>query len=617
MSSLSIVLATLLILLPGAAWVWSWGEGRTTAEKIADAIGISLAIGAIGGLLTFYLGTGIPSFLLIGIYAICAILLLRSWKRKPTADSGRLIGILEELLPILILALVIGWRFYQARDLVLPAWVDSVHHTLLTRIILETGGVPPTLEPYLPVPWYYHFGFHVNAALFAGLSRTEPSQAVLIFGQMLNAAMALAVYRLARTVWQDWRPAVVAMILVGFVFQMPAYYLTWGRYTLLTGLILLALGMAQALELADPQISKISLESRLRLAVMTAGILLTHVYAAGLFAVFLVTLVLTRPGNKREFWRSAGFRTLLAGSLAGLLVCTPWLWRAASLGEPFLGVEYVASADAIDQTFFADYLNYLWYLLGPYRSHILHALGLIGLLAYGLRGYSETSTDRAVRPVAVWTGVIGLLSQPWGLHLAPFRPDHGVIVAFLPAATLAGAVFQWKQLGRLPARLVRSLSLTALAALSIWGLRETATIVNPVTVLAGPEDRVALEWVEANVSADAVFFIATTAWQAGAYRGVDGGWWLLPLTGRQTLLPPALYMMGEPGYARAVNDRAARAAGITGCSDEFWALVEEAGLTHAYLSREAGRIDPIEFGRCGGVSLLFDSDGVFIFSLAP
>ena len=42
--------------------------------------------------------------------------------------------------------------------------------------------------------------------------------------------------------------AALAALLVGFVFQMPAYYLTWGRFTLLTGLVVLGPAMAAALD---------------------------------------------------------------------------------------------------------------------------------------------------------------------------------------------------------------------------------------------------------------------------------------------------------------------------------------------------------------------------------
>ena len=98
------------------------------------------------------------------------------------------------------------------RDLALPAWVDPLHHVLIVRLILENGGLPATFEPYMPVPFYYHFGFHMNAALFSFWSGFPAEKAVLLLGQVLNAAVALSVYRLGMSLWSDWRRAAVAEI---------------------------------------------------------------------------------------------------------------------------------------------------------------------------------------------------------------------------------------------------------------------------------------------------------------------------------------------------------------------------------------------------------------------
>jgi len=148
----------------------------------------------------------------------------------------------------LVFVELIAWRLYQAVELVLPPWVDSLHHVLIVRKIIETGGLPIDLSPYLPVPFYYHFAFHSFTAEFSVLSQLSPDQAVLILGQMLNAAIGLSVYTLGRALFKDWRPAVLAGLLTAFFTQMPAYYLTWGRYTLLTGLVIMPLAMAVAIK---------------------------------------------------------------------------------------------------------------------------------------------------------------------------------------------------------------------------------------------------------------------------------------------------------------------------------------------------------------------------------
>ena len=147
-----------------------------------------------------------------------------------------------------LLAALIAWRFFQVRGLAFPPWVDAPHHVLIVRKIMETGILPADLNPYLPVTFYYHFGFHVVTALFAGISGLPLEKAALAMGQILNAAVSLSVYSLGRVVWSDPRRAGVAALLTALVSQMPAYYATWGRYTLISGLVLLPLAMAALLE---------------------------------------------------------------------------------------------------------------------------------------------------------------------------------------------------------------------------------------------------------------------------------------------------------------------------------------------------------------------------------
>ena len=116
----------------------------------------------------------------------------------------------------------------------------------------------------------------------------------MIFGQFLNAFVSLAMYRLGMTLWNDRRRAVIAMLLTGFVFQMPGYYLTWGRYTLLTGLGIMILGMAAALDVIRSSNDRFphDREAAARLTVYVAGVLITHYFAAGLLALFFAALVL-------------------------------------------------------------------------------------------------------------------------------------------------------------------------------------------------------------------------------------------------------------------------------------------------------------------------------------
>jgi hypothetical protein len=155
----------------------------------------------------------------------------------------------------------------------------------------------------------------------------------------------------------------------------------------------------------------------------------------------------------------------------------------------------------------------------------------------------------------------------------------------------------------------------ALGLLCLWGLRETGNIVNPVTVIATQSDKLALEWVGQNLPADARFYINTTPWQGGIYRGVDGGWWMLPLTGRQTLLPPVVYAWGTPDYVAQVNDWASQASHITGCTAEFWQLVQSSGVDYIYLHSGVGALQPSGLTSCPGIQPVYQVEGVYIYKI--
>jgi hypothetical protein len=211
---------------------------------------------------------------------------------------------------------------------------------------------------------------------------------------------------------------------------------------------------------------------------------------------------------------------------------------------------------------------------------------------------------------------LGIFAMPWGFRLAPFRPDHLTIVLFLPASILAaililtlldGAQLRWPHLR---ARLLGAMLVAGLCGYGIWDTRD---IVNPVTILADAADRAALIWIQANTPPDARFLTNETYWQAGLYRGVDGGWWLLPAAGRQTVLPPALYGMGADAYVQSIIATAKQVALLNGCSPAFWQIARTEQVKYLYLHEGRGSMQPAAFMDCAGLTLVYQKNGVSVF----
>lgn len=614
--------AIAVMLLPGAAWlVWFPMRGRDGVEQVATAIGLSTGIAGVAGLGLFLVGGRVNALVVLAAYGFAGALFVvgacRCWQRAHH-PWVKIAGI---LMAAGLGVIAIWWRMIQADGLAYPAWVDSLHHVLIVRKIIEGGVLPQSLQPYLDVPFYYHFGFHWQSALFGWMAGIAADQAVLILGQVINGLVGLAVYRLAKAIWHDPLRALGAALLVTFATHMPAYYLTWGRYTLLLGMLLLPLAMAEVVEMGRyaPSENPERWKAVARLGLLSAGLAFAHYMALVLLAVWvgicaLVSLV-ESARQKRWEWRS--WMSWLAGGGVGMLLSGAWLLRVAQYSNTTPGVTALWSTQAITQKYSAEYTSYLWYLLGPERNHMLVYLAGVGLVwaLLSKKGWM----------IAVWSAILALQTLPWGWHLRPFRPDHFAIILFLPVALLlgnllwaAGEGVSWL-VGRIP-KVGKALSWSGLALagavclyLCGWGLKETRSIINPSTVLADAADRAAMEWITINTPENARFFINTAFWQGVNYRPVDGGAWILPATGRWELIPTIFFGFGERGLAEQINARAKAASELKGCDDAFWNLVEAAQITHLYLREGRGSLQADALMECAGVRVVYQQGGVSIW----
>ena len=602
-----ILLAFLALILPGVTW-WSWmgKRGQDPLVSIAQVIGISLSLIILAAEIGFFLDVRFSSSIIILILLILLLLAAVGFIKKGVKLSKT--QVVQLIFGLIIFGFALTWRFYQARELLLPNWVDSQHHYLITRVILENGSLPESLSPYLEGPFYYHFGYHAVAAFFTFFSRLPIGDAMLILGQFINAAVGLSVYALGRALWRDWRPAAAAGLLVTFVTRMPAYYLSWGRYTLLMGLVLLPLAMGLALSMLK---KSRGWREPLSLAILTGSLLLSHYFGAALLAIFLVILAITHILPRLNKFSKAVKQMvpILGGAGGGLLFAAPWLWRVGKFYP-----HGTSLSTNLPETL-AGWVNggmgeYLWQLLGPASNHwLLLAAGaglVLGLIGMKNKGFG------------LWSLVIVLMSLPWGIALKPFRPDHYVIISFLPVGLWAGYLF-WqagkiinKEIGReWPGLVVMTLLVSGWI---FWSFPLSSDIINPTTVLVTEDDIDALNWIRENTPEDARFYINTTHWQNGVYRGVDGGGWILPYTGRWAIVPTIFYGFSpDKAQNQQIRDLGEAASDISSCSIEFWEIVREADLDYVYIREGIGSLQPGGLAGCDGVEIVYQEDAVSIF----
>ncbi|MBK9713785.1 MAG: hypothetical protein IPO81_21170 [Kouleothrix sp.] len=628
-------------------------------------LGLSLSLVALLYEWATALGLSLAPLAIDGLAAACGLgVLWRLWlddQRRKTKDQTSEVDAIAADWPLVlgpwswallaVFALALWLRFYQIRDLALPAWVDSVHHALMIRVAFERGQAPLSLRPYLPVDQIpYHWGYHVVMAAALRLSGATLPQAMLWGGQLLNALHVLTVAALAAYLWRRPVAGVAAGITVGLLSIMPAYYVSWGRYTQLTGLLLLPAAMIAWRELLRAPSRRLAAALALLLAGMSLIHFLVLAFALCYMAVSgLVWALSARPRELRSRLAHAALGAGLALALAG-----PWLWSLASRAlRPTIGrSQPLAGAGS----YYVLDSNLLW--AGLNRWLIALAL-LVALWAVWRR------RGRAVEQM-LWLAALTVLAEPWlALYLLPAlgatlllwgaqrrRPPIAiggaallllnpatarlpyiavlnnevvVITLFIPIGVLlgGGAGLVWGAMddGRSNVRTLayrswaRIAFAVALAAVSAWGAWNMRDVVNPGTVLATQADVAALGWAAEHTPPDARYLISAAAW-LGTGRGADGGWWLLPLTGRWTSTPPVVYDYGPPDYVRETRARTQQVMAFqAGQEQQLYQLIDCERITYVYLGPKSGALTPAAFPADQGFVKLYERDGATIFAV--
>jgi hypothetical protein len=603
-SYLSAIIAIILVLfLPGISiHIWLPRKSSSIAGLVS-IIGTSISLVSLILLLSSYFSFRITDTLILILYLACLLscvskLILFRFKFKWSSDLSITIGLLTGVLL---------FRFYQIRGIVLPPWVDSIHHVLITKVILENGAVPGTLAPYLSVPFSYYFGFHGVAALISHLGNLPIEKTILILGQVLNACVPLAIFRLGYAIWNDRTKALIAALLVAFFSQMPAYYVTWGRYTLLIGMIMLALAMAELIE-ANRDEFKAGNYGILVLTVI--GLALSHYFSLVLFVVFLSLYLPYIYFTSGRHLTSANKKSMLAILLAFILLA-PWLIQAYRLSGYNTVFNLFLPKTSDGWQSIQTNAEYLFKLAGPPRNYVFLGLGILGLI--------PSLSNRNSRILGIWGLIILIAALPAGLKLPNIRPDHMIIVLFLPLSLSAAYLICY--LGDSIAKHFRQEKVRAailsipIIGLCIWGIWDTRSIINPATILATKADITAIQWINDHVDPDARFLINAVTWQNAIYRGVDGGYWLLPLTGRFTIPPPVIFTWGDKATTRSINSMAKSISEVKTCDAAFWTIIADGKFTHLYIKDGVGSMQKEAFNTCPGIKRIYSSEGVTVYQI--
>ncbi len=527
---------------------------------------------------------------------------------------------------VLILLLSASLRFLPPSELALPSWIDSVHHVVVTRLILERGGVPDSYQPFLPVsPFLYHFGFHALSAVFVWLAGVDPASAVLIVGQTLSFLAPLTVYWLAlRLTGMRWA-GVISALVVGTVSLMPAHFVNWGRYTHLAGMSLLPAAVVLAMDVLEQDACRRA--SILAAAVVLAGLTLTHyrvlVFALAYLVVYLFISILGEITSQLVDGSTRGHYHLITSSprhliallpccLIILLLASPWLIRLASATLRSDGIWSGLTVDASYNAFPHD-------LLLATANRPVAVLAVWGWLLALWRRHN------ALVAMGLWVPVLFLAanSQIVGLRTSPLITNSSVVISlYLPLSVLVGYLVAEviaeieKRIDDRWHRHCRFALATVVILVALWGARSLWPVITPETVLADEEDLLALSWIEENTPAEAKFLISARRWQANIYVGTDGGYWIPALTDRQTTVPPALYVQGSPEYVARINALAEiTTEGPDVDESSFRQILAREGVTHVYLGARGSLLPRQALLESNHYALVYASGNVWIFEV--
>ncbi|OGO12645.1 MAG: hypothetical protein A2Y53_05410 [Chloroflexi bacterium RBG_16_47_49] len=516
---------------------------------------------------------------------------------------------------ILIFLFSLTIRLVMIRDLATPAWVDSIHHALLTRLVLSLGAYPSSYLPYLDIsPTAYHPGFHSIVAAFTWLSNLNIAQAMLILGQVLNAAAVFSVYLLAKTLTRSSTSGLFAAIITGFLAPMPAYYTSWGRYTELTGLLILPAAFALIQLLKNGKSTQRKYWIIFLGALASGGLFMVHyrviVFLGCLIFTSLVIFLLFR---KREPSHNPAwflFLVFMVATVAVLLV-SPWMFQ--TIESTVLPV--INSTGTSSVPFFQDFSwAYLTAALGK-QTLVIAGLGLV---------WGMIKRKHFAYLLLLWTFFLFIIANFDALRL----PGGGMInntsveiMLFIPISILGGyfldqLITHWRDL--IPKFLVipvYGIFIFFIGWVAFIGARQLVTIINPITILSRNADIPAIEWINENIPEKETIVINPFAWGYGLYAGNDGGYWISPLSGNLTLPPPVLY--GLASDRSRIKELSQRIINLSTNPMALWEFLSSNQLNYLYIGAKGGVLSPEKLSASDLFTIRYHKDGVWIFSLKP
>jgi len=447
------------------------GAQFTDAELSALSLGgwplPALIISALLLALRFFIPANFISIIVLALLSISTGFAIRSvWKHISV----------NFFIPVFIFLCFVFIRLGFSAGLILPPYFDSAEHYRIIQSLINMENVVTAMP-------YYHRGYHVIVAAFTLLTHTNLGQVMLLFGQVILAAMPLPIYFFIQRATGSNAAGYFGVTLAAFGWFMPAHAANWGKYPALLSLLLIQFTLGAAL-----------IKNRWLLALSTGITVLVHSRSIILLTLFGLAWTLSAiPRSKR----------ILIFALTSSL-----------LGMVFLLIKQ----NQITSLIFEPYG--IWVTL------------LVALLSASV---FQSFSRLIIFPMfAILLMLAGIFIPVTSALTALDRPLVEMIL-FLPLAFLGG----------LGATRLPRFAIIALAAIIIFHAWTTYNFGHSECCqLASYDDAITLDWMDKHLPANARIAISSTALSLAAFSapvpgiGTDAGTWVVPLTGRTTFALP-------------------------------------------------------------------------------
>lgn len=235
-----LLLACLVFAAWGGLMVFAYLK-KAAADRFTDAELAALAIS----------GWPLPSLLLSLSILLLRFILPASWATGLTlgillvTGGVALRGLWGKFKPAILLPLLLFFTFLLLRisyvaEAVLPAYFDSPEHYRIIQVLLD---VPPAW----PTDSYYHLGYHILTDGFVAFTGADIARVMLVFGQVIVAALPLPMYVFIHRATGSERAAFLAVVFAGIGWFVPAHAVNWGKYPALLGMLVFQFTLGLAL----------------------------------------------------------------------------------------------------------------------------------------------------------------------------------------------------------------------------------------------------------------------------------------------------------------------------------------------------------------------------------